>query len=49
MENNKNNNKPENFENQKSLGLENEDKQLTDGQYRDNLKTRKNKDYNEPL
>jgi len=49
MENNKNNNKPENFENQKFLGLENDGKQLTDGQYRDNLKTSKNKDYNEPL
>ena len=49
MENNKNNDKPENFENQKFLGLENDGKQLTDGQYRDNLKTSKNKDYNEPL
>ena len=49
IENTKNDNKPENFENSSFKDFENKEKQNTAVPYRDNLKTTKEKDYNEPL
>jgi len=49
LENQKNNNKPHNFENFDFDGLENGDKQKASVPYRDNLKTKTHKNYNEPL
>ena len=49
LENQKNNNKPQNFKNLEFDGLENGSKQKTSVPYRDNLKTKKHKNYNEPL
>jgi len=49
LENQKNNNKPQNFKNLKFDGLENKSKQKASVPYQDNLKTKKHKNYNEPL
>jgi hypothetical protein len=47
--NNKNIDKQRIFKNSSSLDLENGGKQITAVPYLDNLKTSKDKDYNEPL
>ena len=49
LENQKNNNKPHDFKNFEFDGLENGDKQKASVPFRDNLKTRTHKNYNEPL
>ncbi|AEM71624.1 hypothetical protein Murru_2588 [Allomuricauda ruestringensis DSM 13258] len=49
IENQKNNNKQANFKNLEFDGLENGSKQKGSVPYRDNLKTKKHKDYNQPL
>lgn len=49
MENNKNKNKQENFKNPNFLNDQTDFKQQTTVPYQDNLKTTKDKDYNEPL
>ncbi|WP_422351019.1 hypothetical protein [Flagellimonas sp.] len=49
LENTKNNNKPENFKNPGFQEFENGRKQTIAVPYRDNLRTTKEKDYNEPL
>jgi len=46
---NKNSNKQENFKNSKVEDFENIEKQSSTAPYQDNLKTTKNKNYNEPL
>ena len=49
LENQKNNNKRADFKNLDFDGLENMGKQKASVPYRDNLKTKKHKNYNEPL
>ncbi|AEM71532.1 hypothetical protein Murru_2494 [Allomuricauda ruestringensis DSM 13258] len=49
LKNQKNNNKPRNFKKLDFDGLENRNKQKTTVPYQDNLKTKKQKNYNEPL
>ena len=49
IENNKNINKQEAFKNSGFKDFENDDKQTTTVPYQDNLKTTKDKNYNEPL
>jgi hypothetical protein len=49
LENQKNNNKLQNFKNFEFDGLENGSKQKASVPFRDNLKTKKHKNYNEPL
>ncbi|MDF0716074.1 hypothetical protein PY092_07955 [Muricauda sp. 334s03] len=49
LEKEKNNNKQADFKILDSDGLENGDKQMASVPYRDNLKTKKHKNYNEPL
>lgn len=49
IENQKNNDKRQNFKNLDFDGLENRSKQKASVPYRDNLKTKKHKNYNEPL
>ncbi|MDF0707655.1 hypothetical protein [Flagellimonas okinawensis] len=49
IENQKNNNKQADFKNLDFEDLENEDKQMASVPFQDNLKTKKHKNYNEPL
>jgi len=49
LKNQKNNKKPRNFKKLDFDGLENRNKQKTTVPYQDNLKTKKQKNYNEPL
>ena len=49
LENEKNNNKQANFKNLNFEDLENGSEQKASVPYRDNLKTSKHKDYNQPL
>jgi hypothetical protein len=49
IEKQKNNNKQADFKNLEFDGLENGNKQKASVPYRDNLKTSKHKDYNQPL
>lgn len=49
IENSKNNNKRQNFKNSNFQGSKNKSKQNAGTSYQDNLKTSKNKNYNEPL
>lgn len=49
IENQKNNNKPADFKNLDFDGLENRSKQKARAPFRDNLKTKMHKDYNQPL
>ncbi|GAB4519585.1 MAG: hypothetical protein Tsb004_30660 [Allomuricauda sp.] len=49
FENKENNNEPRNFKNLEFAGLENKSKRNTSDPYQDNLKTKTNKNYNEPL
>jgi len=49
LKNQKNNNKPRNFKKLDFDGLENRNKKKTTVPYQDNLKTKKQKNYNEPL